>query len=71
MRRPDCKSVTNLVLGVQEDHNFQIWFLVSYLQVVGKCYLRIDPVGGGAKWRRSYGQEIYSPFLLAFAEQVK
>lgn len=28
-------------------------------------------MGDGAKWRRSFGQEIYSPLLLAFAEQVK
>ncbi|KAJ4728881.1 Alpha-mannosidase [Melia azedarach] len=39
------------------------------LTVVGKYYLRIDPLGEGAKWRRSFGQEIYSPFLLAFTEQ--
>ncbi|KAJ8772488.1 hypothetical protein K2173_027665 [Erythroxylum novogranatense] len=39
------------------------------LTIVGKYYLRIDPAGEGAKWRRSYGQEIYSPFLLAIAEQ--
>ncbi|KAI3882205.1 hypothetical protein MKX03_027015 [Papaver bracteatum] len=39
------------------------------LIVTFKFYLRIDPVGEGAKWRRSFGQEIYSPFLLAFAEQ--
>ncbi|XP_024023141.1 probable alpha-mannosidase At5g13980 isoform X2 [Morus notabilis] len=39
------------------------------LTIVGKYYLRIDPLGEGAKWRRSFGQEIYSPFLLAFAEQ--
>lgn len=39
------------------------------LTVQGKYYLRIDPVGEGAKWRRSYGQEIYSPLLLAFTEQ--
>ncbi|CAI9294072.1 unnamed protein product [Lactuca saligna] len=26
-------------------------------------------IGEGAKWRRSYGQEIYSPLLLAFTEQ--
>ncbi|KAL7600470.1 hypothetical protein Lser_V15G23617 [Lactuca serriola] len=37
--------------------------------VQGKYYLRIDPIGKGAKWRRSYGQEIYSPLLLAFTEQ--
>ncbi|KAL4362664.1 hypothetical protein GQ457_04G014770 [Hibiscus cannabinus] len=39
------------------------------LTVVGKYYLRIDPLGEGAKWRRSFGQEIHSPFLLAFTEQ--
>ncbi|RVX17989.1 putative alpha-mannosidase [Vitis vinifera] len=37
--------------------------------VQGKFFLRIDPLGEGAKWRRSFGQEIYSPFLLAFTEQ--
>ncbi|CBI15496.3 unnamed protein product, partial [Vitis vinifera] len=39
------------------------------LTIQGKYYLRIDPLGEGAKWRRSYGQEIYSPLLLAFSEQ--
>lgn len=39
------------------------------LTVQGKFFLRIDPLGEGAKWRRSFGQEIYSPFLLAFTEQ--
>ncbi|XP_059643821.1 probable alpha-mannosidase At5g13980 [Cornus florida] len=39
------------------------------LTIQGKYYLRIDPLGEGAKWRRSSGQEIYSPFLLAFTEQ--
>ncbi|KAK9044976.1 hypothetical protein V6N11_058866 [Hibiscus sabdariffa] len=39
------------------------------LTIVGKYYLRIDPLGEGAKWRRSFGQEIHSPFLLAFTEQ--
>ena len=40
------------------------------MQVQGKYYYRIDPLGEGAKWRRSFGQEIYSPLLLAFAEEV-
>nr|BET03731.1 alpha-mannosidase [Allium cepa] len=40
------------------------------LTVKGKVYLRIDPKGEGAKWRRSFGQEIYSPLLIAFSEQV-
>ncbi|XP_009591416.1 probable alpha-mannosidase At5g13980 [Nicotiana tomentosiformis] len=39
------------------------------LTVQGKYYIRVDPVGEGAKWRRSFGQEIYSPLLLAFSEQ--
>lgn len=47
------------------------YLMILYLQIVGKYYLRIDPLREGAKWRRSYGQEIYSPFLLAFTEQVK
>ncbi|RVX06841.1 putative alpha-mannosidase [Vitis vinifera] len=42
-------------------------FFSSLIQ--GKFYFRIDPLGEGAKWRRSAGQEIYSPFLLAFTEE--
>ncbi|KAL8143545.1 hypothetical protein V2J09_016577 [Rumex salicifolius] len=37
--------------------------------IKGKYFFRIDPVGEGARWRRTVGQEIYSPLLLAFAEQ--
>ncbi|OMO99296.1 hypothetical protein COLO4_13372 [Corchorus olitorius] len=39
------------------------------LTIQGKYYYRIDPLGEGAKWRRSFGQEIYSPLLLAFTEE--
>ncbi|XP_019447413.1 PREDICTED: alpha-mannosidase At3g26720-like isoform X2 [Lupinus angustifolius] len=39
------------------------------LTIQGKLYLRIDPIGEGAKWRRTVGQELYSPLLLAFTEQ--
>ncbi|KAK8715926.1 hypothetical protein V6N13_043250 [Hibiscus sabdariffa] len=39
------------------------------LAVQGKYYYRIDSLGEGAKWRRSFGQEIYSPLLLAFTEE--
>lgn len=39
------------------------------LTVAGKFYLRVDPLGDGAMWRRSFGQEVYSPLLLAFSEQ--
>uniref|UniRef100_A0A2N9E182 Alpha-mannosidase n=1 Tax=Fagus sylvatica TaxID=28930 RepID=A0A2N9E182_FAGSY len=39
------------------------------LTIQGKFYLKIDHIGEGAKWRRTVGQEIYSPLLLAFTEQ--
>ncbi|XP_073146127.1 probable alpha-mannosidase At5g13980 [Henckelia pumila] len=39
------------------------------LTIQGKYYVRLDPLGEGSKWRRSFGQEIYSPFILAFSEQ--
>ncbi|KAM5582133.1 hypothetical protein ABKV19_011039 [Rosa sericea] len=39
------------------------------LTIQGKFYVRIDPVGEGSKWRRTAGQEISAPLLLAFAEQ--
>ncbi|XP_076928299.1 putative alpha-mannosidase At5g13980 isoform X2 [Bidens hawaiensis] len=38
------------------------------LAVQGKYYIRIDPLGEGAKWHRTYGQGIHSPLLLAFTE---
>ncbi|KAF9604862.1 hypothetical protein IFM89_011144 [Coptis chinensis] len=51
-------------------HGEKLFFcIVSLIQIQGNIYLRIDTVGEGAKWRRSFGQEIYSPFLLAFTEQ--
>ncbi|XP_021762462.1 alpha-mannosidase At3g26720-like isoform X2 [Chenopodium quinoa] len=39
------------------------------LTIKGKYFFKIDPIGEGAKWRRSFSQEIYSPLILAFAEQ--
>ncbi|RYR04718.1 hypothetical protein Ahy_B06g084494 [Arachis hypogaea] len=39
------------------------------MRIQGKLYLKIDPIGEGAKWRRTVGQELYSPLLLAFTEQ--
>lgn len=50
--------------GFHEKH------LIYFLQIQGKYYLKFDPQGEGAKWRRTFGQEIYSPLLLAFSEQV-
>ncbi|CAB4275520.1 unnamed protein product [Prunus armeniaca] len=57
--------------GVAEALNETVCVLnnCTGLRIQGKFYFRIDPMGDGAKWRRSFGQEIYSPLLLAFAEQ--
>ncbi|KAL6960359.1 alpha-mannosidase [Sarracenia purpurea var. burkii] len=57
--------------GVGEALNEEVCVLEECkgLTVQGKFYIRIDPLGDGAKWRRTFGQEIYSPLLLAFTEQ--
>ncbi|KAL8049130.1 hypothetical protein ABFX02_06G001300 [Erythranthe guttata] len=57
--------------GVGEALNEEVCVLDSCkgLMVQGKYYLRIDPRGEGAKWRRKFGQEVYSPLLLAFSEE--
>lgn len=47
-----------------------VYISPKFFQIQGKYYYRIDPLGEGAKWRRSLGQEIYSPLLLAIAQEV-
>ncbi|CAD6253744.1 unnamed protein product [Miscanthus lutarioriparius] len=42
---------------------------LKFEQIEGKYYIKIDPQGEGARWRRTFGQEIYSP-LLVFTEQA-
>ncbi|KAJ0693706.1 putative alpha-mannosidase [Helianthus annuus] len=39
------------------------------LKVRGNYYMSVDKVGSGSRWRRTTGQEIYSPLLLAFAHE--
>ncbi|CAJ2635805.1 unnamed protein product [Trifolium pratense] len=39
------------------------------LTVRGNYYISIDNVGAGSRWRRTTGQEIYSPLLLAFTHE--
>ncbi|KAL5754442.1 hypothetical protein ACOSP7_022662 [Xanthoceras sorbifolium] len=39
------------------------------LTVRGNYYLSIDKLGDGARWRRTTGQEVYSPLLLAFVHE--
>ncbi|KAJ9564548.1 hypothetical protein OSB04_000514 [Centaurea solstitialis] len=39
------------------------------LAVRGTYYMSADHVGSGSRWRRTTGQEIYSPLLLAFTHE--
>ncbi|XP_076907338.1 alpha-mannosidase-like isoform X2 [Bidens hawaiensis] len=39
------------------------------LAIRGKYYLSVDNTGSGSRWRRTTGQEIYSPLLLAFTHE--
>ncbi|KZV46140.1 Fatty acid hydroxylase superfamily isoform 2 [Dorcoceras hygrometricum] len=39
------------------------------LTVRGNYYISINKLGAGARWRRTTGQEIYSPLLLAFSHE--
>ncbi|EXC35339.1 Lysosomal alpha-mannosidase [Morus notabilis] len=39
------------------------------LTVRGNYYVSINQAGAGAQWRRTTGQEIYSPLLLAFTHE--
>ncbi|KAL3838925.1 hypothetical protein ACJIZ3_023516 [Penstemon smallii] len=39
------------------------------LTVRGNYYMSINELGTGARWRRTTGQEIYSPLLLAFSHE--
>ncbi|KAK3157330.1 hypothetical protein QOZ80_2AG0119610 [Eleusine coracana subsp. coracana] len=35
----------------------------------GTYYVNVEKVGHGAHWRRTLGQQVYSPFLLAFTHE--
>ncbi|KAL5122566.1 Alpha-mannosidase [Glycine soja] len=39
------------------------------LTVRGNYYISIHKLGAGSRWRRTTGQEIYSPFLVAFTHE--
>ncbi|XP_047319755.1 alpha-mannosidase [Impatiens glandulifera] len=39
------------------------------LRVRGNYYVSINKVGDGAEWRRTFGQEVYSPIILAFTQE--
>lgn len=37
-------------------------------EIRGNYYISINKLGTGARWRRTIGQQIYSPLLLAFTQ---
>ncbi|KAJ1295941.1 hypothetical protein BS78_01G261000 [Paspalum vaginatum] len=37
----------------------------------GTYYVKVDKLGHGAHWRRTYGQQVYSPYLLAFTHEYE
>ncbi|CAL4924317.1 unnamed protein product [Urochloa decumbens] len=37
----------------------------------GTYYVKVDKLGHGAHWRRTCGQQVYSPYLLAFTHEDK
>ncbi|KAA8547520.1 hypothetical protein F0562_003949 [Nyssa sinensis] len=39
------------------------------LTVRGNYYMSINQLGAGSRWRRTIGQEVYSPLLLAFTHE--
>nr|XP_043606182.1 alpha-mannosidase isoform X2 [Erigeron canadensis] len=39
------------------------------LAIQGNYYMSVDHIGSGSRWRRTTGQEIYSPLLLAFTHE--
>lgn len=41
----------------------------SGLTIRGHYYMNVHKLGAGAQWRRTTGQEVYSPPLLAFAHE--
>jgi len=47
-----------------------IVIIPNHLQARGTYYVNVEKIGHGAHWRRTYGQQVYSPFLLAFTHEV-
>lgn len=46
------------------------YVMVFFNQIRGTYYIGIDQLGAGSRWRRTTGQEVYSPLLLAFTHEV-
>ncbi|KAI3699355.1 hypothetical protein L2E82_43609 [Cichorium intybus] len=59
--------------GVDEVLNETVGYKTTCqgLAVRGNYYMSANAVGSGSRWRRTTGQEIYSPLLLAFAHEIQ
>ncbi|KAB1201796.1 Lysosomal alpha-mannosidase [Morella rubra] len=55
--------------GVGEPLNESVNKACEGLTVRGNYYVSINQLGAGARWRRTTGQEVYSPFILAFTHE--
>ncbi|KAG1354131.1 Alpha-mannosidase [Cocos nucifera] len=55
----------------REDWNLQVTQPIAgnYYPAKGNYYMSINQLGSGAYWRRTCGQQIYSPLLLAFTHE--
>ncbi|KAL4187433.1 hypothetical protein AMTRI_Chr09g18980 [Amborella trichopoda] len=56
-------------VGEALDENVCMEDFCEGLTVRGHYYMSIDPLGSGARWRRTTGQKVYSPLLLAFTHE--
>uniref|UniRef100_A0A1D1Y7A6 Alpha-mannosidase n=1 Tax=Anthurium amnicola TaxID=1678845 RepID=A0A1D1Y7A6_9ARAE len=56
-------------VGEALDENVCVDNTCEGLTVRGSYHMNINQLGAGARWRRTNGQQIYSPLLLAFAHE--
>ncbi|XXG75009.1 hypothetical protein AAC387_Pa07g3602 [Persea americana] len=56
-------------VGEALDETVCVGDICEGLTVRGNYYININKLGSGARWRRTVGQEIYSPLLLSFTHE--
>ncbi|XP_077246592.1 alpha-mannosidase-like isoform X2 [Tasmannia lanceolata] len=56
-------------LGEALDENICVDNTCEGLTIRGNYYMSINKLGTGARWRRTVGQQVYSPLLLAFTHE--
>ncbi|XP_035549080.1 alpha-mannosidase-like isoform X2 [Juglans regia] len=66
MRFDDARGV-----GEALNETVRVNHKLEGLTVRGNYYISINQIGAGARWRRTTGQEVYSPFVLAFTHELE